>query len=77
MPRPLVHTVTLKMRLPATMKPGWYQIGLWLPDASQTLRLDPRYAVRVANRDVPWWSSSQGQYGIDVLEMMEVVEALK
>ncbi len=47
---------TLRITLPATIRPGWYQIGLWMPDASQALRLDPRYAVRFANRDVPWWS---------------------
>ena len=35
--RPLRHTVTFKGKLPATLQPGWHQIGLWLPDGSPTL----------------------------------------
>ena len=72
--RALRHTLTLKAKLPATIRPGWHQIGLWLPDAYQPLRLDPRYAVRVANRDVVWWTDSGEQYGINVLGTLEVVE---
>jgi hypothetical protein len=70
--RALVHTVALKMALPTGIKPGHYQVGLWLPDASQTLSLDPRYAVRVANRDVPWWTDCEGRYGINALGVIEV-----
>ncbi|NUQ63091.1 MAG: hypothetical protein HUU20_11495 [Pirellulales bacterium] len=70
--RPLVHRIVLTVPLPATVKPGWHQLGLWLPDAGDSLRLDPRYSIRAANRDVPWWTDSQGRYGINVLGMLEV-----
>jgi hypothetical protein len=72
--RPLLHTLTLKVRLPAATRKGWRQIGLWLPDASTRLRLDARYAVRVANRDVVWWTDLDGRYGINVLGTLEVGE---
>ena len=71
--KPLVHKIRFTGRLPAAIQPGWYQIGLWMPDADARLRLDPRYAVRVANRDVPWWTDARGQYGVNVLGTLEVV----
>ena len=41
------------------------------PDAAESLRLDPRYAIRVANRDVPWWTDPRGHYGINLLGVVE------
>jgi len=71
--KPMIHKITWTGHLPANVQPGWYQIGLWLPDAAGSLRLDPRYAVRAANRDVPWWTDSRGEYGINLLGVIEVV----
>jgi hypothetical protein len=71
--KPIVHTITWTGHLPAELKPGWHQIGLWLPDAAAALRLDARYAVRVANRDVPWWTDPRGSYGINLLGAVEAV----
>ena len=71
--KPLVHKITWAGPWPADVKPGWYQIGLWLPDAAESLRLDPRYAIRVANRDVSWWTDRQGHYGINILGVIEAV----
>ncbi len=73
--RPLMHRLRLKAGLPASVRPGWYQWGLWLPDAAARLRLDPRYAMRLANRDTPWWTDDRGQYGINLLGVMEVTTA--
>lgn len=72
--RPLRHTLTLKAKLPATIRAGWHQVGLWMPDASSSLRLEPRYAVRVANRDVVWWTDAEGRYGINVLGTLQIAE---
>lgn len=69
---PLVHTVVLDTPLPADLPADGYSVGLWLPDASESLRLDPRYAVRVANGDVPWWCDREGRYGINVLGTLTV-----
>jgi len=71
--RSLLHKISFAGQLPVTVKLGWYQIGLWMPDAQPTLRLDSRYAVRVANRDVPWWTDSDGRYGINVLGTLEIL----
>ena len=71
--KPLVHKITWAGPWPADVKPGWHQIGLWLPDAAESLRLDSRYAIRVANRDVPWWTDPRGNYGINLLGVIEAV----
>jgi hypothetical protein len=71
--QPMVHRITWTGNLPATVQRGWQQIGLWLPDAAGSLRHDPRYAIRVANRDVSWWTDVRGQYGINLLGVIEVV----
>ena len=68
----LVWTISLDASLPDVLAPGDYRIGLWLPDAADSLRLDPRYAVRVANREVPWWLDRHGKYGINVLRTLRV-----
>ena len=71
--KPIRHRITWSGDMPATIQPGWHQLGLWLPDAAGSLRRDPRYAVRAANRDVPWWTDVRGQYGINLLGVIEVV----
>jgi hypothetical protein len=65
--RPLLHRIGGKFRCPPDLPPGPYRLGWWLPDAAPGLRLDPRYAVRVANREVPWWTDPQGRYGVNLL----------
>ena len=71
--KPIFHKITWLGQLPANVLPGWHQVGLWLPDAAESLRLDPYYAVRAANRDVPWWTDPAGHYGINLLGVIEVV----
>ncbi len=48
----------MRLRLPASAPEGTYKLILWLPDASMTLRTDPRYAVRFANTGV--WDAETG-----------------
>lgn len=69
---PFRHYLDLSFALPQFLQPGWIQFGLWLPDAAERLRLDPRYAVRVANRDVPWWTDDAGHYGVNLLGVFEL-----
>lgn len=66
------HCLHAEIRPAGLAQPGSYLVGLWLPDASAQLKMDPHYAVRVANRDVPWWTSAAGQYGINVLGAIEL-----
>lgn len=69
---PLMHAVQAACPLPENLAPGWYVLGLWLPDAHESLRMDPRYAVRAANGDVPWWTDSLGKYGVNLLGPIEI-----
>jgi hypothetical protein len=47
-----------QMSLPAGIPAGTYRIALWLPDASPSLRSDPRYAIRFANENI--WEGATG-----------------
>jgi hypothetical protein len=33
-------------------------LGLWMPDADESIQMDSRYAVRTSNRDFPWWTTA-------------------
>jgi hypothetical protein len=46
------------IKLPKKMVPGKYTVAMWLPDASENLRMRPEYAVRFANTNV--WNASKG-----------------
>lgn len=52
------HTIGMTTPLPADLPPGEYTLALWLPDPSETLRDDPRYAIRFANEGV--WDAEHG-----------------
>lgn len=56
----LVHRFGAEAELPRDLEAGHHRLGLWMPDASPSLRLDSRYAVRVANRGVPVWTNNRG-----------------
>ena len=71
--KPLLHTICYAGRLPEGITPGKYRLGLWLPDPKLALRLDPNFAVRAANRRTDWWTTADGQYGVNVLHTIHVV----
>ena len=57
--QPGVTTVTARLRVPADLAAGDdYELALWLPDASDRLRDDPRYSIRLANQGV--WDAAAG-----------------
>jgi hypothetical protein len=70
--QPLTHRIDGTLRVPARLPQGEYRLGLWLPDAAGELRLDPRYAVRMANDGLPFWVSPEGQYGINLIGDVKV-----
>ncbi len=69
---PLTHSVGLSLRLPESLAPGTYRLGLWIPDGSERLKYDSRYAIRCANGDTEWMVSDDGRYGINLLTTVEV-----
>ena len=64
--KPLTHTVTAKLET-KDLKAETYRLGLWIPDGSDRLKYDPRYAIRCANSDVEWKLSADGKQGINIL----------
>lgn len=71
---PLLHKIAFRSTIDKTIKPGWYKLALWMPDAAGRIRLNPNYSIRVANRDVPWLTNSDGKYGANVLGVLEIKE---
>lgn len=69
---PLRHQVIQQFRVPEGVDPGAYMIGLWLPDPADRIHLDPRYAIRLANRDTAWWTDLEGRYGVNALGTLRV-----
>lgn len=63
---PLIHMIQGKVTLPKKNKNS-YKLGLWIPDGSKHLQYAARFAVRCANGDVPWWTSPDQRYGINIL----------
>jgi hypothetical protein len=52
------HTFSVSLQLPSNLLEGDYSLALWLPDAYESLRDNPRYAVRFANEGV--WDKEKG-----------------
>ena len=76
---PYFYSVTHELSMPPTPLPpsvgaGTYQLGLYLPDARSKLHDDDsRFAIRLANEDVPWWTL-RGRYGVNVIATVTVTE---
>lgn len=62
--RQITHEITFDFMVPE-LEPGKYFMGLWLPDATDSLRFDSRYAVRFANRNAPFFNDTK--YGVNIL----------
>ena len=69
---PLTHQANATVTLPQGLPAGAYRVGLWLPDHSASIRFNPAFAVRFANRDTPWWVSSSNQYGMNLIGTITV-----
>ncbi len=55
-----------QVTLPENMEEGKYHLYLWLPDKYESIAKDPRYAIRLANKNV--WNATTGynDLGADV-----------
>ncbi len=73
---------TVRLRLPAAIAPGSYQVALWLPDPAPALRDVADYAIRLANdgvwagdgrnvvvADLPIDADAPGDYDPDASEL--------
>ncbi len=52
------HIISTSLALPADAPEGEYRLALWLPDPAESLKNDPRYAIRFANEGV--WEEAKG-----------------
>lgn len=52
------HAVHFSLALPSDLPEGEYRLALWLPDPAESLKNDPRYAIRFANEGV--WEETKG-----------------
>lgn len=68
---PLTHTVTARLET-KDVPAGEYRLGLWIPDGSERLQYNPRYAIRCANSDTEWNVSDDGKYGINILTTYKI-----
>lgn len=50
--------INASFQLPVDMKSGSYKVALWLPDAADSLKNRPEYAIRLANDNV--WDAQNG-----------------
>ena len=65
---PLVHKIRATLSIPRNIHlKGGCRLGLWIPDGSEQLMHNPRYAIRCANGDVEWFTTRDGKYGVNVL----------
>jgi hypothetical protein len=71
---PLVHKITAEWKLETRLPAGDYKIGLWIPDGSEKLRLNARYALGCANGNIEWWISPDNKYGVNILTSVKVGE---
>ncbi len=71
--KPSIHSIEANISAD-NLKSGEYMLGLWLPDADESIQLDSRYAVRAANRDIPWWTTANGKYGVNILGTVNISE---
>jgi len=58
LPNGVVTWINEQVNIPADMPEGTYQLYLWMPDAYESIKNDPRYAVRCANTDM--WDAETG-----------------
>jgi hypothetical protein len=68
-----VYTLNFAVESFPEVPAGKYKLGIWMPDNYKSLQNDARYAIRFANRDVPWWTGPGGKYGINVVGDINIV----
>ena len=68
----LIHSVKTKIKLSEKDSKGSYKLGLWIPDNSERLMYNARYAIRCANGNTTWYVSPDHRYGINILGTVDI-----
>jgi hypothetical protein len=64
---PLIHTIHAGIDLPESLAAGAYKLGIWMPDSSDQLKYNSRYAIKCANGNIAWEISKDRKYGINII----------
>jgi hypothetical protein len=65
--QPGTSSFTIQLHIPSNADEGEYQLALWLPDAHETLRENPLYAIRFANENI-----FDEQTGLNILGSIQI-----
>ena len=61
------YKLAFKAKLPKNIVHGKYKLGIWMPDNAESINKDARYSIRLANRNVPWWTGKAESYGVNIV----------
>ncbi|HXK18853.1 MAG TPA: DUF4832 domain-containing protein [Polyangiaceae bacterium] len=61
--------IQARVRLPSSLPAGTYTLGLWLPDAAESLQARAEYALELANDGV--WSDTSGENLLGSIEVTQ------
>ncbi|MGV3538234.1 MAG: DUF4832 domain-containing protein [Rufibacter sp.] len=70
------HTLAFDLPVAGNVEPGQYQVGLWLPDAAETLKHNAAYAIKLPNKGVRWWVDPAQRYLVNVFATVQVQQGL-
>jgi len=62
-----ITTININTKLSKNLKKGNYQVSLWMPDVSNKIKNDPRYAIQTAN--IGTWDETNGYNKIGNVEI--------
>lgn len=68
----LQHVIISEINLPPGLVSGNYKLGLWIPDDSEQLKYNNRYAIKCANGDIQWMVTDDKKYGINILSDIQI-----
>ncbi len=69
-----VFDIVVNLSIDNSYTPGTYRVGLWLPDASNDLRYNPAYSIKLANGTMQWWTDPGNRYLINILTTMDITQ---
>ncbi|MGZ8509185.1 MAG: DUF4832 domain-containing protein [Chitinophagaceae bacterium] len=66
------YTIRHTISFPASLNPGLYKVGVWMPDDSNELKYDVNYAIHFANGNIEWWHDNNNKYLINILGSLDL-----
>jgi hypothetical protein len=67
-----VHEMIQPVYIDNSYVPGHYRVGLWLPDASNDLKYNTAYSVKLANGNMEWWKDAANRYLVNIVGAFDI-----